>query len=115
MVQYPDMNTKKFCLTVFLSIFTFFVMGQTHAQASAADKVFGEAWSSDIGWISFNNCTSPSSCSGANYGVTVDSTGKLSGWAWSSNIGWISFNETTGCPTPGCTTQPKENLATGAT
>lgn len=88
-------------------------MGRTHvAQAAATDNVFGEAYSDDVGFVSFNNCTSPSSCSGVSYGVKVDpTTGNLSGAAWSSALGWISFNANS---TTGCTTQPKVNLVTGA-
>jgi len=60
-------------------------------QSASSDNVSGYAWSSNIGWISFN---------GSNYGVNIDANnGKLSGYAWSSNIGWISFNESdTGVP-----------------
>ena len=80
-----------------------FVMGMDNKvvkQVSAKDddNVSGYAWSSNIGWISFN---------GANYGVHIcegegdthsgceggdDDKGKLVGYAWSSNIGWIKFN-----------------------
>jgi hypothetical protein len=49
----------------------------------------GWAWSSNIGWISFN---SSNTGGGATYGVQVDlNTGRMSGYAWSSNIGWIQF------------------------
>ena len=48
----------------------------------------GYAWSSNIGWISFNGATTD----GNTYGVYIDDvTGNLSGYAWSSNIGWIDF------------------------
>lgn len=54
------------------------------AQAVDPMPVTGYAWSSYIGWISFN---------GTGYGVLEDpTTGALSGYAWSSNFGWISFN-----------------------
>ncbi|MDE2030640.1 MAG: hypothetical protein KGI58_00015 [Patescibacteria group bacterium] len=106
------MITKKFFTVVLLSIFVFFVMGQSQAHASTADNMYGEAWSSDIGWISFSNCTSATSCSGSSYGVTMDSvSGVLSGQAWSSNVGWINFTNVTGCPASNC--QPKVNLTTG--
>lgn len=115
-IQYPHMSTKNFFVTLFFSVIAFFAVGgQMHAEAAASDNVFGEAWSNNTGWISFNNCVSPVSCSGTNYGVNMDnSTGNLSGAAWSDNIGWISFNATSGCPVVGCTTQPKVNLTTGA-
>jgi hypothetical protein len=64
-------------------------------EADTTD-IEGFAWSSNIGWISFN---------GANYGVSIDEvSGTLSGYAWSSNIGWISFNtsDLIGCPTSPC-------------
>jgi len=111
------MNTKKFFIAVFFSLFAFFgLLGHANqAHAASTDNVYGRAWSDDTGWMSFNNCTSPTSCSGTDYGVSVDlATGNMSGEAWSSNLGWISFNETSGCPVSGCTTQPKLNLLTGA-
>lgn len=96
-------------------------------KAAAADNFFrGFAWSSNIGWISFNskNCdidgdgtyegagetggSAPAECPIAGavipYSVNIDigsaaSTGELSGYAWSPNIGWISFDKTiTGLP-----------------
>jgi hypothetical protein len=110
------MNTKKFIVAVVFSLFAVFFVGHAPAaHASSTDNVFGEAWSDNIGWISFNNCTSATACSGSNYGVSVDpTTGNMSGEAWSSAVGWLSFNETSGCPVSGCTTQPKINLSTGA-
>lgn len=85
------------------------------AYAGSLDSLSGFAWSSNIGWISFN-CTSDGSCpGGTGYGVNIDpTTGNFSGYAWSDSIGWISFNQTTGCPESGCTTQPNMNLSTGA-
>jgi hypothetical protein len=71
--------------------------------ASTTDNVSGWAWSSNIGWISFN-CTNRS-CTNSNYGVNINpDNGVLSGYAWSSNLGWISFNssELTGCPQGEC-------------
>ncbi len=65
-------------------------IGITHAtRALAANNmsVTGYAWSSNIGWISFNG-----TASGIPYGVQENKTTRsLSGYAWSSNIGWISF------------------------
>ena len=107
------MNIKKFFLLSSI-LFLFIISSNSFlTEASDADKVFGQAWSSNIGWISFNNCTSPTSCSGISYGVTTDSNGNLSGAAWSTNVGWLNFNETSGCPISGCTTQPKVDLTTG--
>jgi len=90
--------TFAFALALSFSIFT---------HASTTDNVTGYAWSSNIGWISFNNCTdskNATTCTGQNYGVKFDPvTGVGSGYAWSSNIGWISFNNSevssnTNCP-----------------
>jgi len=109
---------KKFCIISFLiiSIITIgFLVSESKAQAISSDNVYGYAWSSNIGWISFNNCANPitpSTCTGQNYGVRYDiSSGNLSGYAWSSNIGWISFNEN-GCPSGSC--QANLNLTTVA-
>ena len=85
------------------------------------DNVEGFAWSSNVGWISFNSTDCDSDCTTAictsegapgcppagttfnDYGVKINSlTGNFSGYAWSSNVGWISFNR---CGTDGnCST-----------
>lgn len=88
-----------FCLLSF-SIFT------GHAQAGTSDNVFGKAWSENIGWVSFNNCTNPSdasTCGSVSYGLNKNGT-VVSGYAWNNNVGWISFNPTDWgtCP-PGAT------------
>jgi len=92
-----------FSFVIFLNCFCFSVFaGQEH-------NVWGWAWSSNIGWIKFNNCTNPAdpaTCGTVNYGVhictsdtdplcasvTTPKRGKLVGYAWSSNIGWIRFD-----------------------
>lgn len=95
-----------------------------HATAGVSDNLSGWAWSSNIGWISFNsaNCdsdgdlqvdlTAPAGCPApgtpiSNYGVNVQSNGELQGYAWSDHIGWISFNSSelniAGCPSADCT------------
>jgi hypothetical protein len=51
----------------------------------------GYAWSSNVGWISFN-CADSNTCDSSNYSVTENSDGSFSGFAWNSNIGWIEFN-----------------------
>ncbi len=70
--------------------------------AGPADNLSGYAWSSNVGWISFNsvNAAAPAPL----YGVRVDLAGKITGYAWSSNIGWISFNadDLAGCPKAPC-------------
>jgi len=63
-------------------------------SASSTDNMSGWAWSSNIGWISFNCTNIPSSCPTptTGYGVNEDTSGNITGYAWSPNIGWISFN-----------------------
>ncbi|KKR45090.1 MAG: hypothetical protein UT80_C0044G0001, partial [Parcubacteria group bacterium GW2011_GWC1_40_13] len=85
---------NKICFSkIFFSLFFF---GLLFAAAPAAVKaesynVTGYAWSSNIGWISFN-CSNTGTCGTSSYKVKYDDlTGKLSGYAWSSNIGWIKF------------------------
>lgn len=87
-----------------------FVKETSKAEASSADNVSGFAWSSNIGWISFNckdssGASSLDTCaSGNDYGVRIDdTTGYFSGFAWSSNIGWITFNPTAEASGSGCT------------
>jgi hypothetical protein len=99
-----------------LAIFISFKM----VQADAASNAYGYFWSSNIGWISLNDCTNPQSggtgCdTNASYGVNVSPIdGTLSGYAWSSNIGWITFNPS-GCPTTGCTPGAKAVLQSDGT
>ncbi len=74
-----------------------------HAQGIGT-PLKGWAWSSNIGWVSFNSAdnntgTGGSGNSASAYDVAVDGSGNLTGYAWSPNIGWISFNQSdlTGC------------------
>ncbi len=99
-------TTRLIATSLFAVVFAVAGLSVAPQNASAASvaTLSGYAWSSTIGWISFN---------GANYGVSVDAAGNLSGYAWSSNIGWVSFNQTSGCPESGCTTQPKIDPTTG--
>lgn len=80
------------------------------AKAGSAENVSGWAWSSNIGWVSFN---SDSGGGPVSYGAHINSTGVLSGYAWSGNVGWISFNEAdlAGCPSGTC--RAWVDLATG--
>lgn len=74
------------------------------ATADTTQNVSGFGWSSNIGWISFNNTSSGDA---TNYGVNVDVSGNFSGYAWSPSVGWISFSP--GDLTPGvsgCTVAP---------
>ncbi len=77
-------------------------------HADTGSNASGYFWSSNIGWISLNDCSNvadQSTCNPtASYGVTIlpVAPGTISGYVWSSNIGWITFNSS-GCPTSGCT------------
>jgi hypothetical protein len=62
------------------------------SQADTDVDLKGWAWSSNIGWISFNSSNNPG-VSPQNFKVTLKGDGKLDGYAWSSNIGWIHFGE----------------------
>ena len=88
-----------FALIFFLLPFWSFVV-----FAGTEHNMSGWAWSSTIGWISFN-CTNDSSCATSNYGVHKNADGALTGHAWSSNIGWIQFGGLSGFPTGGSAQQ----------
>lgn len=58
--------------------------------------LYGWAWSSNIGWISFN-CGNLGTCGTADYKVWLDKSvtpNQLHGFAWASNpgVGWIQFD-----------------------
>ena len=80
--------------------FIIFGLSSNFVLADSNDNLEGHAWSSNIGWISFNCTNEAVPCATSNYGVNINSsTGYFSGYAWSSNIGWISFNRAdTGAP-----------------
>ncbi len=85
--------------------FTLVGIGQANA---ALQEVTGWAWSSNIGWISFN-CSNTDSCGTSNYKVFIEDApggtrGDFSGYAWSDNVGWISFEaaDVAGCPSGTC-------------
>jgi hypothetical protein len=88
------MNKKLKFLLIFFLFFTS-VFSFNKIEASTSDNFFGQAWSSNIGWINFNNCTSTdlNSCSSTSYGVRLNEDNTISGQAWSSNIGWINFSQ----------------------
>jgi len=87
-----------FSITATFALFYYF-SNLPVSQASTSDNVFGFAWASNIGWIKFNNCddpTNPATCSGSDFGVTINpATGELSGYAWSNSVGWLSFDPAT--------------------
>ena len=86
-------------LTAIFVVFSFLLVGEI--RAGTGHNVWGWAWSSNIGWISFNNTSGGGT---TNYGVNINSDGILSGYAWSENIGWLTFNESelSGCPSTPC-------------
>lgn len=96
---------------------------ETRAISPAATgELKGFAWSSNIGWISFNCASETSPCPHGNasgYQVKVaTSTGLLSGYAWSPNVGWISFNsvspnDLSGCPLAPCEARLSTTVVSG--
>jgi hypothetical protein len=100
---------KKIILIAVLSLV--FAGGFQAVKANAALNLSGWAWTSTMGWLSFN---SSNTGSGANYAVSAATStlspniASLSGYAWGavddngkpSGIGWVSFSSSnTGCPT----------------
>ena len=72
-------NRKVLFLSLFIVIILFigffglfYKNNLKEVKADALDNVLGFAWSSDIGWISFNNS---SGGGGKNYGVNIDDNG----------------------------------------
>jgi len=90
-----------------LSFAIFSLPHSSYAQSATGtpEMLTGWAWSSNIGWVSFN-CDNFGTClNDEAYNVTIDpSTGALSGYAWSSNIGWIQFGGLSGFPSGNGTT-----------
>ncbi|MEI7810189.1 MAG: hypothetical protein WCI41_01375 [bacterium] len=93
---------------IFAGVFFLFNKPILKVEASATDssgftkKLYGYAWSPNVGWISFNNCTNPldsSTCAGGQsydvFFVPVDG-GYLQGNAWAPNVGWIDFGSNSG-------------------
>lgn len=92
--QYNRVMKNSFLKIIFALVFFLLPLWPSVVSASTTDNISGWAWSSNIGWISFNNCTNPSvpsTCTGTSYGVNKDGSGNLVGYAWSENIGWIQF------------------------
>lgn len=92
MINKIQKTWKLLPLVLVLFILSFaFIINNSDAQTGSIKEIKGYAWSSNIGWISFNS-TNPNAGTGASYKVTLDSqSGAFDGYAWSSNIGWISF------------------------
>ncbi|MBI3633788.1 MAG: hypothetical protein HY226_05890 [Candidatus Vogelbacteria bacterium] len=103
-------RTKYSLLIIAMFVFAVFVLLKdkylvsADASSTTTKYITGYAWSSNVGWISFNG-------GGATplYDVTYNADPispnyrMLSGYAWSSNIGWISF----GCGQPDSSTGRK--------
>ena len=72
-------------------LFFLFLIIPLTSFAGEDDRFKGWAWSSTVGWISFN-CTNTDTCGTVDYGVTIAANNTdISGYAWSSQIGWINF------------------------
>ena len=71
-------------------------------EASEQNDVYGSAWSSSSGWISFSSSGREgawaSVSTGANYGAYIETDGDFrdgtncENCVWSSNLGWITFS-----------------------
>lgn len=102
-----------FLLLGCLTIASIFFSAVPKAQA-VVEPLSGYAWSSNIGWISFNSANPGSG--GGSYSVKYDtSNNQLTDYAWSSNIGWISFksSDLTGCPITPCNARVVGNSLNG--
>ena len=97
-------------------------------QNSGPTPLSGWAWSSNVGWLSFNSTDSGTGPGGSGvssvaYGVTIStSTAQgctpaaacFDGYAWSPNIGWVSFHPADITAAPSCGSAAKADLTTGA-
>lgn len=95
---------KKIVLVAVIVLAAAFGTQKAHADTT---ELSGWAWSSNVGWISFNS--TDAGAGGGPYAVTVatssaSSIGTLGGYAWSSNIGWIKFGGLSGFPSGGALT-----------
>lgn len=102
------------CITGLLTMLCFVLLVPTASAQTV--ELDGYAWSSNIGWISFNCRTGGNNqsniCGTSNYQVAVNGN-NLSGYAWSSNIGWIRFGGLSGFPN-GSGTNGNNARVTGA-
>jgi len=109
------MMKNSFLKIIFALVFVFLPFWPSVVSASATDNMSGWAWSSNIGWISFNNTSGGGSI---DYGVHKAPDGRfcgndscsLPGYAWSSNIGWIKFGGLSDFPTGGGTSSQNAQL-----
>lgn len=99
-----------FALAVSAAMF----LSATFAYADSPVPLSGYAWSSNIGWLSFN------SSDGATVSLSTTTpcsttAACLTGYAWSSNIGWVKFGGLAGQSVNGMTTSDAiVNMSTGA-
>jgi len=93
------MNKKHLFITLVAGLLVVLALGllpsndkPVWAQSSTAGdgEMHGFAWSSNIGWVSFNSDDLPNSS--VDYSVRInDDDNTLEGYAWSSNLGWLRF------------------------
>ena len=102
-------------ISLALAVSAAMLLSATFAYADSPVPLSGYAWSSNIGWLSFN------SSDGATVSLSTTTTGCsvtsacLSGYAWSSNIGWVKFGGLAGQSVNGITTSDAiVNTQTGA-
>lgn len=103
--------TLKIVAVIFLilsGLFIFSPSAQAQADIPSNTELDGYAWSSTIGWISFNCKTGGAGgadiCGTSNYKVSLLTNGNFQGYAWSSNVGWIKFHSLSSFPTGSGTT-----------
>lgn len=77
----------------FVSVFSVLDKRAEAQVGSGSTELYGEAWSENVGWISFNYCENIGvNCGVTEYSVSVDNrSGAISGEAWSENVGWLQF------------------------
>ena len=111
---------KKISAFVLLLILAIFIGSLSIKKSQAATtSLSGWAWSSNIGWISFNS--TDLGAGGGPYAVTISTStgqtvGTLNGFAWSPNIGWVKFGGLSAFPVGVSTVSDnaKINISTGA-
>ncbi|MCX6718565.1 MAG: hypothetical protein NTY81_03130 [Candidatus Staskawiczbacteria bacterium] len=97
-------NFNKIKIILFLAVIVFAFSFFPANEIKASGNVYGWAWTSNIGWISFNNlglAGIPAGGGNVDYGANIETNGDITGYAWSENIGWIKFD-----PAPDLTAYP---------
>jgi hypothetical protein len=100
-----------------LLIFLCLLFGMNSSvNAGQQDKVYGWAWSENIGWLSMNCYNTGGGACPNDFGVDFDSsTGKVFGEAWSEFGGWVCFGSTCSVWSPALTpasTSPEIDIFT---